>query len=118
MNRNERKILDPQYSRQQKIINDVCKELNLIAYRPNYHAKDRDCNTVMVYTPEDHKENLRLEKAGETRTEIYKYPVFTFENTDVNGMFDLNFANRGKIDLRTMKEYEVIENAIKNAVNK
>jgi hypothetical protein len=115
-NRNEITTINSKYIRQQEIINKVCKDYNLCAYRPNYHAKDRDCNTVLIYNKEDEIYNNELEKTGETRTEAYKKPLFTFENTDINGMFSLDFANRGKLDLRIINEDLIIETAIKEAM--
>lgn len=79
-NRNIISYLDNRYMEQQTAIKEVCKELNLVAFYPNYHADKRDCNTVIVYTKNDDR-------------------VCSFENTDINGLFDLNYMNRGKLKL-------------------
>lgn len=91
---------------QQRIIDRVAKELGVIAYRPNYFGKDRDKNTVLFYTKEDHLHNVRLENSGdlisryhancmnmsdkeidELKDRIERPYFFWFENSDINGMF-------------------------------
>lgn len=113
--------IHPAYKRQQAAIKDVCQELGLVAFYPDYHGADRDKNTVLVYLPEDDEYNRELEKkgyfytVGPDGTELYRKPIFTFENTDLNGFGTYDFANHGDLDLRGLDECRVIEGAIKLA---
>ena len=101
---------DFRYKKQQKTIKEVCKELNLIPYYPDYHAKKRDNNTVLIYTQEAAKHNKnRLAWQKDWRENEYPY-LCSFENSDVNGMFDINFMNYGTLDLRGINEKEKIKN--------
>ncbi len=109
--------IHPAYKRQQAAIKDVCQELGLVAFYPDYHGADRDKNTVLVYLPEDDKYNKELEKngvpmGGYCLEEPYRKPLWTFENTDVNGLGNYDFANRGTLDLRGLDECDVIKGAI------
>lgn len=108
----------PEYKRQQAAIKEVCQELGLVAFYPDYHGADRDKNTVLVYLPEDDEYNRELEKGGYPMfnydgTELYRRPLWTFENTDVNGLGNYRFANRGSLDLRGLDECNVIKGAIR-----
>ena len=110
--------IHPAYKRQQAAIKDVCQELGLVAFYPDYHGADRDKNTVLVYLLEDDEYNRELEKGGYPMcnydgTELYRRPLWIFENTDANGLGDYDFANRGTLDLRGLDECEVIKGAIR-----
>lgn len=105
----------PDYLNQQQVIRETCKELELIAFYPDYHGEERDKNTVLVYTPSDHIYNLELEKQGCWDTNKYRKPIFTFENSDANGSGDYGFANFGRLDLRGNRYYQVIKGAIRCA---
>lgn len=98
MSKNYITKLDYRYIEQTKAIKEICKELGLIAFYPNYHGDKQDNNTVLIYTPEAHEYNKTLPEWS--RQEDYKPYICWFENTDTNGHFDLNWMNRGKIDLR------------------
>lgn len=102
------------YGEQQSLINAVAKSLGCVAFRPDYHGLDRDGNTVLLYFPEDAEHNLTVDKEpthynsrdeaklfGCTDERYFYRPYFwSFENTDANGMLTLDFANRGRLDLR------------------
>lgn len=112
--------IHPAYKRQQAAIKDACQELGLVAFYPDYHGADRDKNTVLVYLPEDDEYNRELEKGGYPMfnydgTELYRRPLWTFENTDLNGFGTYDFANYGDLDLRGLDECRVIKGAIKLA---
>lgn len=121
---------------QQRIIDRVAKELGVIAYRPNYFGKDRDKNTVLFYAKEDHLHNVRLENSGdlisryhancmnmsdkeidELKDRIERPYFFWFENSDINGMLDMNYANYGKLYLLS-NPYKVIYDAVNSALKK
>ena len=107
----------PEYKRQQEAIDRTCQELGLVAFHPDYHGDYGDKNTVLVYLPEDDKYNKELEKngvpmGGYCGEEPYRKPLWTFENTDVNGLGNYGFANHGTLDLRGLDECDVIKGAI------
>ena len=108
----------PTYTRQQSILNEIARDLGVIAYRPSYHSKDNDCNTVLFYTLEDYLYNQMLEKQGITDTVEYHRPFFTFENTDPNRQPSYAFANCGQIDLRSGDFHKILKSSVKSALNK
>lgn len=105
---------DRRYHEQQRAINEIAARLGLVAYRPDYHGRTRDKNTVLLYTKEDHEHNCEVDtrpihygSADEAKmfgctdeTYFYRPYLWCFENTDVNGMFSFDFAEHGAIDLR------------------
>lgn len=102
-------------AQQQNLITNVCQRLGAVAFRPNYHGDSKDANTVMCYFKEDEEYNRELDRKYEWLPDenMHKKPFFTFQNTDCNGMFDMNWANHGSIDLRSMLKWqEILEGAI------
>lgn len=114
-NRNEVTLSDPRYTQQQNAIKEVCKNLNLVPYYPNYHATKEDTNTVIIYTKEGHEYNEK-NLSDDASVDDEKGRVCCLENTDINGLFDLNFMNRGKIDMRGVNPHEKIEGFIKSCL--
>lgn len=123
------------YTRQQKALNDIARELGVVAFRPDYHGKRGDKNTVLFYTGEAHLHNKKVDRLvarmdcrAYSRAEaadrpyaisddqVYDDYFFAFENTDVNGNLSYDFANRGALDLRPLNEREVLKNAINKAL--
>lgn len=98
MNKNYVTSENPYYKEQQRAIKEICNELNLVVFYPDYHADKRDNNTVMIYTHEANEYNNKL--PNNSMNEEYKSYVCFLENTDMNGMFSLSYMNHGKIDLR------------------
>ena len=116
-NRNLETTMNWHYTEQQKAIREICDELGLVLYYPNYHALDRDCNTVMIYTKEAHKYNKELEKKWakygmHPLNEEYQGYICCLENTNVNGHFSYDFMNHGKIDVRGLHFKEKIKEFI------
>lgn len=123
-------VSDPRYREQQQFLNELAVRHGFITYLPAYHAAPRDCNTVLLYTLEDEKHNREVDRepVSYSRSEaadrmkygnieisdnfIYRDYVFAFENTDANGHFDLDFANFGRIDLRSREWRDRLEGAI------
>lgn len=117
---------DYRYKEQQGWIDKVCESICCVPYRPDYHGKAGDGNTVLVYLPEDAAHNKEVDKElthygskdeaklyGCTDERYYYRPHFwSFENTDVNGFLSFDFANRGKLDLRGFDWQDVIESSI------
>ena len=110
---------DYRYSEQQQYLRELASEFGVVYFRPNYHGAAGDKNTVMFYTPENHAHNeevdRRCAKDGwnayssqdearlygcENPDYFYFQAFWSFENSDINGHYDLDFANFGKIDLR------------------
>lgn len=119
---------------QERDFDDVAASLGVVAYRPDYHGKGNDKNTVLFYTVEDHKKNIELERSGTMITSsqvedmkwhrmslegledrIERPCFFWFENSDINGHYDLSFGNYGKLDLRRDRR-SVLFNAVKEAL--
>lgn len=104
------------YDLQQALFDRLAAEHGFVCFRPNYHGKGRDANTVLFYTKEDHAVNEQLEKAG-VPYEVggdknYKKPFFTFENTDANGCLSYEFGNHGKLDLRGIRAEDTLKGAV------
>ncbi len=116
-NRNVIVIIDPRYERQQSIIKEVCRELNLVVFYPSYHADKTDKNSVIIYTREGEEYNKTLPAYASVDDE--KGRVCEFENSDANGLFDLDWMNHGTIDLRRSYETkEKIEKFIKERLER
>lgn len=121
---------DHRYTEQQQWFDLVAAKLGVVCYRPDYHADDRDANTVMFYTKEDAEHNRKVDRQPTrfTRSEaadrkkfskidipdeyVWRDPFWTFENTDVNGHLDYGFGNFGRLDLRGRDWRERLEGAI------
>ena len=127
MNRNYVTNIDYRYTQQQRRLDELAAKYGLKTFRPSYHADNRDCNTVLLYTEEDYRHNKVVDSveynywvtytAEEARRMpfhiddkyIYRDYVCSFENTDRNCRFDLGFANNGSVDLRHYKWPESLE---------
>lgn len=108
-----------QYREQQKFLNEVAERLGVVCFRPEYHAKTRDKNTVLFYTKADDRRCRELDRQGVAcDNPIYPRHFWSFENSDRNGMFDFNFANFGKLDLRGFRWREALEGDIRIALVK
>lgn len=116
MNRNYITELDYNYRIQQQAIKELCNELGLVVYYPDYHADKTDKNTVIIYTKEGHKYNETLSKYASVDEE--KGRICSFQNTDINGHFDTSFMNYGKIDFRTGNTKEILRKYIEEALQK
>lgn len=115
MNRNMKSEFDSKYVEQQNVLRELCREYSLVYYLPNYHADKRDCNTVLIYTKEAHEFNETLTDSIWDRNKEMEY-VLGFENTDVNGNFDLNYMNRGKIDLRGLNTKSILKSVFEKVL--
>ena len=94
----ERISINSNYTRRQQAVYDVCNELGLEAFRPDYHGKKGDGGTMLIYTKD-------------TGNGIKQ--ICYFESTDVNGNIDFGFLNRGDIDLRRLTDFTTV---IKNYI--
>ena len=112
-NRNYDCRLEPKYLSQQAAVRRVCNELGLTCYKPDYHAKTTDCNTLLIYKNADHDYNMELDRIGANYSDYRPY-VACLQNTDVNGNFSLDFMNRGKIDLRVIDTMKAIREYLKS----
>lgn len=107
-NRNRIEFLDTKYVAQQRAIKTVCNELGLVAYLPSYHAAKDDPNTVLVYSKFAADHNFKMDCCEASlgyRPEKNMPYICWLENSDINGMFDLDFMCYGALDLR-VSNYE------------
>lgn len=125
---------DRRYKEQQMALKEIASRFGVVAFRPDYHRTTRDHNTVLFYTAEDAKFNREVDRRaaiectrGYSRSEAhdlkyipeyltYKDYFWSFSNDDQNGMLNFDFANFGKLDLRTARWEEVLEGAIRLAL--
>lgn len=121
---------DVQYTQQQKTIEEIVSELGVVTYRPDYHGKGGDKNTVLFYLKRDAEHNSKVDRqpvhysrseARDLKMDVYGDCVYrdhfwSFENSDANGMLDMRFANFGKIDLRGIRWKTVLEGHIRYAL--
>lgn len=105
---------DIRYTEQQTALSWIASKLGVVAYRPDYHGKTGDKNTVLFYLKQDEEHNRKVDKqpVHYSRSEardmgmdvngdcVYRDHFFAFENSNVNGQLDMDFANFGKTDLR------------------
>lgn len=123
-------ITDYRYREQQEFLNHLAVRYGFVTYRPDYHAEPRDANTVLFYTLEDEKHNREVDRQPTkySRSEaadrkkysgilidekyVYKDAFFSFQNTDVNGHYNTEYANNGSIDLRGSDWRNRLEGAI------
>ena len=49
MNWSKKEPADWRYDIQQRTLDEIASRLGVVAYRPDYHRKDRDKNTVLFY---------------------------------------------------------------------
>ena len=117
------------YEYQQLAINEIAAKLGVVAYRPDYHRKERDKNTVLFYLKGDEAHNRKVDReplhytSSEARDSglnpdskyVYRDPFWTFENSDVNNQLEMNYANYGKVDLRGSCWREVLEGHVRLA---
>lgn len=118
-----------QYDEQQEFFDEAAARLGVICYRPEYHGKDGDKNTVLFYTKEDEAHNRKVDKqiVQYSRSEaqdrhitdercIYRDHFWSFENSDRNGVYDCDFGNFGQLDLRRSNWKDVLEGDIRIAL--
>lgn len=108
---------DVGYTQQTEALNEIAAKLGVVACRPDYHGSRGDKNTVMLYTPEDERHNRLVDRQPErySRGEaadlrkrsgsavpdkyIYRDSFWDFENSDMNGRLNMEYANFGKLNL-------------------
>lgn len=123
-------ITDYRYREQQEFLNHLAVRYGFVTYRPDYHAAPRDANTVLFYTLDDEKHNRQVDRQPTkySRSEasdrkkyggilidemyVYRDAFFSFQNTDVNGHYNTDYANNGSIDLRGTEWRDRLEGAI------
>lgn len=126
---------DAQYVRQQSAIDEIASRLGVVSYRPDYHGGKGDANTVLLYTFEDAEHNIQVDrqpfsytrgeaddrrKSGQAIPDelVYRDHFWCFQNTNINGRFDMEWGNFGKLDLRGSRWKEVLEGSIRVAYAK
>ncbi len=103
---------------QQALLDRIATDLGVIAYRPNYHGKRGDKNTVLFYTAEDHAYNQKMDRESvlPPHNEQYRQYFWSFENSDRNGFPSTAFENHGAVDLRSAFFRKVLEGHIRLAL--
>lgn len=110
----ERNSEDPRYLQQQQALDEIAIKYGLVAVRPDRHQKEGQKNKVIFYIRKDGKLN---EKLGYVPISLQE-PVWSFENTGENGQLNYEFANFGKLDLRSSRWREILEGYIRLAFAK
>ena len=112
MNINQKITTDYRYTEQQKALKEICNELNLYPFYPNYHAKKNDSNSVLIYDKQEYTSAADKDKINY---------LFWFENSDINNMFNLDFglmrsatgSKTIKLDFRGLKSAkDILKSAI------
>lgn len=115
-----------QYTQQQKALDEIAAKLGVVAYRPDYHGRTGDKNTVLFYLKEDEKHNRKVDRQpvrysrSEARDRkmdvngdcVYRGHFWSFENSDVNGRLDMGWANNGKLNLKSVGWKTKLEGSI------
>lgn len=113
---------DHRYAVQQMIIDTVAAQHGLKVFRPDYHARNGDHNTVLLYTPQDFEYNKGLDKSIQcfsVANEKHRAPVWSFSNTNINNEFDLDYGRLSPyrtLDLRGADAHVRLEGSIKLAI--
>lgn len=124
---------DSQYVEQRKLIDKVAAELGCVVVRIRSHERNSTPHAVLLYLEDDAEHNKQVDMASTrySRQEaaefkrvtgkqiekkyVYRDHLWSFQNTDSNGLCNPNFANLGQLDLRGDNWTSVIEGAIKLA---
>lgn len=118
------------YMEQQTALDEIAAKLGVVAYRPDYHGDDRDKNTVLLYLPDDAAYNRKVDRqpVRYSRSEakdmhidvnsecVYRDHFWSFENSGVSNLYDLDFANFGKVNLRGPRWKIALEGHIRFAL--
>lgn len=99
---------DPKSALQQEALSEIAARLGVVAVCPNEVGRER--NTVLFY---DLGED---ENGGPARRGVSQGPFWRFENINAEGRPDTNFANKGKLGLRSSRWREVLEGAVRLAL--
>lgn len=115
--------MNKKYLDQMVFLREIAEKLGVVMYKPNYHAKKGDKNTVLFYFKEDDDYNRKVdtECAGlsqESKNSMYHRHFFAFENTDFNGRYSQDYANHGKILLNVAEWKAQLEGAFELAYYK
>ena len=118
-----------QYQEQQHFLNELASKLHVVAFRPEYHGKENDANTVLFYLKADAEHNEMVDKQDtqysrtfaqlyhiQDERYIYRDHFWSFQNTDCNGRLDYGYANNGSLQLSTTKLKERLEGALRLAL--
>lgn len=116
--------LDSRYKLQQDVLDEIASELGLCAWRPCYHSDARDKNTVLFYSVDDFRSNQERSLTLATGREFYmdprrrefKQPKFVFENSDVKGNLNYDYACMGAICLCSSRWSQVLKDRIRMSI--
>lgn len=118
---------DIRYTQQTEALNEIAGKFGVVICRPDCSSSR---NTALFYTEEDVEHNrlvdqqparysqkeaddLRRRGGAQIPVEcIYRDCFWSFENSDADDRFDLDYANKGVLDLRCPKWKEQLEGHI------
>lgn len=100
------KINEIAYQNQKIALDNFAKEFDLAVFRPRYHREQN--NIVHFYSKKELKSNI---ENIWNPTYVPKPPLWTFENTDVDGKFSYKWGNKGTINLKGLSFQEAIRDA-------
>ena len=118
---------DIRYTQQTEALNEIAGKFGVVTCRPD---RSGSRNTVLFYTEEDVEHNhlvdqqptrYRWKEADDIRRRdgtqipaecIYRDCFWSFENSDTDDRFNLDYANKGKLDLRCPDWKERLEGHI------
>lgn len=117
---------EARYTQQQKTLDTIARRIGVVAYRPDYHGKRGDKNTVLFYLKQDEVHNRKVDRqpvrytSSEARDRkmdingdrVYRDYFWSFENSDANGHFDMGWANSGKLNLSSLDWKTKLEGSI------
>ena len=104
---------DIRYTQQTEALNEIAGKFGVVTCRPD---RSGSRNTVLFYTEEDVEHNhlvdqqptrYRWKEADDIRRRdgtqipaecIYRDCFWSFENSDTDDRFNLDYANKGKLD--------------------
>lgn len=130
----ECRIGDADYVQQQSALAEIASELGVVCFKPRYHGIGNDKNTVLFYTAEDAERNLlvdkqvfasfrnlsdSIEEKGHIQVPTEKVHLnffWSFENSDIDNQLNYDFANAGKLDLRSNRWRDILKGAIRFAL--
>lgn len=114
----QNEMRDYRVEEQQRFLNQLAAKHDFVCFRPDYHGKERDGFTVLLYLKEDEAHNRMVDNQptrysySEARDAekyhkisipencVYRPAFYCFSNLDRNGQIDSGFAQFGKLDLR------------------
>lgn len=115
--------MNKKYLDQMVFLREISDRLGVVMYKPDYHAKKGDKNTVLFYFKEDDERNRKIDTecvglSQENKNSMYRKYFFSFENTDINCQYSQDYANHSTISLNVSEWRTRLEGAFELAYYK